>query len=303
MPRPLPPLNALRAFEAAARHLSFTKAAEELCVTPAAIGHHIRSLEDHLGFALFTRKARRLALTEYGQALLPIVQDSFNQIAMMVERLRRESGHSSLSLRLPPYFSAWWLTPRLGNFLRAYPDIQLHLEHSVEPVDFGSGRIDLAIHWRGLDAPGVIAEPLVTSPRVPMCSARLLAGAPPLRKPEDIHHFTLLHEFDHADWEQWFEFHGLDPAGARRGIIVDNYEVLFRTAIQGQGIALLIADLYPDQIADARLLSPLGQDSGCTFTYYVLYLEAALTRPVVRAFHDWIFDQVAQSRSGKPTPP
>ncbi len=294
MARILPPLNALRAFEAAARHLSFTKAADELGVTPAAVGHHMRALEDYLGFQLFTRQARQLLLTPYGEELLPSVQGCFDQVAIMVERLRRDANRPHLSLLLPPYFSAWWLTPRIGAFLQNFPEIQLHLEHTADVADFSSGKVDLAVHWTGLDVPGICAEPLLRSRRVPMCSPSLLARTGPLDQPDDLKAYALLHEFDHQDWERWFDTHGLDPAGARRGTIVDNYQVLVQAAVEGQGIALLLTSIYSELMDRKRLVMPFGADYGVEFTYHVLYPEGALSRPVVRAFRDWLFQQVAE---------
>src|SRR5579872_6716299 len=211
MARHLPPLNTLRVFEVAARHLSFTKAGEELHVTPAAVSHHIRLLEEFLEFPLFIRQTRQLVLTLRGESLLPVVQQAFSQIAFMVERLRRGASRPHLSVRLPPYLSAWWLTPLLGDFVQHYPDIDLRLEHSTEPVDFSTGQIDLAVHWSKTDSPGITAETLFRIQRLPMCSEALYVRGPKLEHPADLVNFTLLHEFDHHDWEQWFAASGLDP--------------------------------------------------------------------------------------------
>lgn len=291
MAQALPPLNALRAFEVAARHLNFTKAALELHVTPAAVSHQIRTLENYLGFPLFVRLSRRLELSVQGEALLPVVQASFREVAVTVGRLRREVARPRLVVRVPPYLSAWWLTPRLGDFIRRYPDVDLNLGHSIEPVDFNSGEVDFAIHWTGLDARRVTAEPLLTTSRVPMCSKSLLIGHPKLKCPADIKHFTLLHEFNHHDWERWYSTQGLDPADARRGIVVDNYEVLFRATIEGHGMALLMSSICTEQIAQARLVTPLGREAGCEFVYFVLYPVGALLRPMVRNFRQWLFEQ------------
>jgi LysR family transcriptional regulator, glycine cleavage system transcriptional activator len=294
--RALPPLNPLRAFEAAARLSSFAKAAEELSVTRAAVSHHIRTLEDYLGFPLFVRRTGQMELTAQGATLLPVVQDSFNQVTTIVERLKRNSSKPALSLRLPPYLSAWWLTPRLSRFVQRFPEVELRLEHSVEPADFARGEIDLAVHWREPGVAGIVSEPLLSTPRVPMCAPKLLNDRNDPRPPSDIERFNLLHEFDYGDWEQWYVSKGLDPTGARRGTVVDNYQVMLRAAAEGQGVALLMSSIVREEIAASPLVAPFGADSDVRFVYRVLYPRTALGRPVVRAFRDWLFEEALPYR-------
>lgn len=291
MARPLPPLNTLRAFEAAARLLSFTKAAEELFVTPAAIGHHIRTLEDYLNLRLFVRQTRGIMLTPQGEVLLPVVQRSFHQIAITITGLCQEADRPRLSLRLPPYLSAWWLTPRLGSFLQHYPEIELRLEHRNDAVDFSSGELDLAVHFAELATPGVTIEPLLTMRRVPMYSHSRLAQNSRIERPEDVLRFTLLHEFGYQDWETWFSSNGLEPMNARRGIVVDSYEVLVRATIEGQGISLLLSPMANDQIENGALTAPFGRERALDFIYYVLCPADVLNRPIVRSFRQWLFEQ------------
>lgn len=300
MSRALPPLNPLRAFEAAARFMSFAQAADELHVTRAAVSHHIRSLEDYLGFPLFVRENRRLALTPQGEMLLPVIQDCFSQVTVMVERLRRNAARPSLSLRLPPYLSAWWLAPRLGRFVQEHPDVELRLEHSTQPSDFSSGEVDLAVHWVTPDIAGIVCEPLLSTLRVPMCCHALVGNDERLKPPPEIERFNLLHEFDYSDWEQWYESKGLDPAGARRGTVVDNYQVLFRATAEGQGVALLMSSLYPDQLAAGDFAMPFGRDSRVEFVYRVIYPRTALARPVVRAFRDWLLSEARSTHRTSP---
>jgi LysR family transcriptional regulator, glycine cleavage system transcriptional activator len=294
MARPLPPLNTLRAFEAAGRLLSFTKAAEELYVTPAAISHHVRTLEDYLSLRLFVRQTRGLILTPHGEILLPVVQRSFNQIAITITGLCQEADRPRLSLRLPPYLSASWLTPRLGSFLRLYPQVELRLEHQNDAVDFSSGELDLAVHFVGSEAPGISTEPLLTTQRLPMHSPSLLANGEKIERPIDIQKFTLIHEFGYEDWESWFSLNGLDPINARRGIVVDSYEVLLRATLEGQGVSLLLESIAARQVKDGTLVAPFGQDRGLEFVYYVLYPSGALERPIVKDFRQWLFDQTGQ---------
>lgn len=289
----LPPLNTLRVFEAAARHLSFTKAAEELEVTSAAVSHHIRTLEQFLKFPLFVREARQMLLTPQGRSLLPVVQQSFTQLSFSVERMRRGSNRPHLSVRLPPYLSAWWLTPRLGNFFRRYPDVELRLDHSTKPVDFNVGHIDLAVHWMVAGGPGIAAEPLIRARRIPMCSQDLLRGGTKIRAPADLRNFNLLHESDYQDWENWFALNGLDPLQARRGIVIDNYDVLFRAISEGQGVGLLMQSIGQDQIAAADLVTPLGSDNAVQFVYNLYYPLGALDYPIIRDFRQWLIDEAS----------
>ena len=294
MSRPLPPLNQLRAFEVAARHLSFSRAAHELCVTPAAVSHHIRSLEEYLQCKLFDRMTRRLALTSHGQALLPVVREAFTNIALEIRRLRVDASRQHLSVRMPPFLSAWWLTPRLSNFVNRYPGIELSLEHSTAPVDFQVDDIDIAVHWTAPQGSGIASEPLIVTRRIPTCNKSLLTRKLRVKDPSDIGQFNLLHEFSYSDWEQWYAMHGLDPAGARRGFIFDNYEVLLRTVVAGQGIALLMSSRFGTHMGYSGLHEPFGHE-GPHFAYIVLYPDGALNRPVVSDFRQWLFEQARAS--------
>lgn len=293
MARPLPPLNQLRAFEVAARHLSFSRAAVELCVTPAAVSHHIRALEDYLDCRLFDRLTRRLALTAQGKALLPVVRDSFTNIALEIRRLRADAGRRHLAVRMPPFLSAWWLTPRLNNFVAKYPGIEISLEHSTAPVDFKLDDVDIAVHWTPPHGDKIASEPFIVTQRVPTCTRSLLRRGRHFSV-HDISQFNLLHEFSYDDWEQWYAMHGLDPAGARRGFVFDNYEVLLRAVIAGQGIALLMSARFCPEIDTANLQEPFGH-RGPTFAYNVLYPDGALERPMVSAFRSWLFEQASVS--------
>ena len=290
MARPLPPLNQLRAFEVAARHLSFSRAALELCVTPAAVSHHIRSLEEYLNCKLFERLTRRLVLTNDGEALLPVVRKSFDSVAVEINRLRSLSGRQRLVIRMPAFLSAWWLAPRLNNFVDQHPGIELTLEHSTHTVDFRAENVDIAVQWTKPTHPGVIFEPLIATRRVATCSAGLLLRQPSRHVATDIEDFNLLHEFSYEDWEQWYEMHGLNPADARRGFVYDNYEVLVRATVAGQGVALLMSSRWGADWGYSDLKEPFG-DTGPDFTYYVLYPREALQKPIVNAFRKWLMEQ------------
>jgi len=200
MSRRLPPLNALRAFEAGARHLSFTLAAAELNVTQAAVSHQVRGLEDALGVKLFERRTRQLELTVAGRRLLPTVSEAFDRIAATVADLRLSELDAPLSVTVTPHFGARWLAGRLSHFWRNHPEIDLRLHHSNRVLDLSQGEVDLGIRFGRGVWPGVVAEKLVPVERVPVCSPALLEGPHRLREPNDLVHHVLLHEQDHEEW-------------------------------------------------------------------------------------------------------
>ena len=289
----LPPLTALRAFEAAGRRLNFTRAAEELNVTQAAVSHQIRSLEDHLGVTLFRRRGRGLALSEAGRALLPVLAEAFGRIAEAIEGLGVAGEAGVLSVTLRPYFGMKWLAPRLGRFWQACPQIALRLHHSIEPVDFAREEADLAVLWGRGDWPGVEAELLLGGALAPVCSPLLMAGAHPLRAPADLGHHNLLHEESHDLWTRWLAAAGAREVDPRAGTIIDDTNVRLEAALDGQGVALGWIPLLADDLAAGRLVRPFDpalEDYG----YYVVTPPGGLARPKVRAFRDWLLAEAAR---------
>jgi LysR family glycine cleavage system transcriptional activator len=299
MARRLPPLNALRAFEAAARHLSFTRAAGELNVTQAAISHQVKALESGLGVRLFLRLTRRLALTEDGAALFAAVGDAFERITTTADRLRAGGGTGRLTVSLGSYFSAAWLSPRIGRFWRRYPNIQLHLHHTMESADFRQSEIDLAVDWGwgGAQWPGLEAELFMRVRATPVCSPRLLDGPHPLRRPSDLRHHTLLHEADHMAWEQWLTAAGATDVDAETGPMIDDHNVLVHAAMEGQGVALAQASFIAGDIAAGRLARPFALAVDIDAAYYIVRPPGALDRPKVRAFRDWLVEEAAAHRA------
>jgi len=311
MARDLPPLNALRFFEAAARHLSFTRAAEELHVTQAAISHQMKALETHLGVRLFRRLPRRLLLTEEGQRLLPVVHDAFDRIAHTARRLAKEGESGPLIVMLRPYFAARWLSPRLSQFWERHPDIDLRLHHSIDPVvDFERERVDMAVRWGRGEWPGVEVELLLPVRVTPVCSPKLLRGPHPLRRPADLRHHTLLHEESYDLWAKWLAAAGVHDLEAR-GPIIDDTNVRTQAAIDGQGVTFGALSLLADDLATGRLVAPfpLTLDD---LAYYIVYPPGALARPKVKVFRDWLLEEAARhraadtpltSRPATPSPP
>ncbi len=295
MARRLPPLNALRAFEAAGRHLSFTRAAEELHVTQAAVSHQVKALEEHLGVRLFRRLTRRLLLTEAGQTLLPVMQEALDRIARTVEELCTGEGAGSLTVKLTPYFASKWLAPRLSRFWQQHPGVDLQLYTSLHPVDFGREEVDAAVRWGAGDWPDVEAELLFCTPLAPVCSPGLANGPRPLRRPADLRRHSLLHDDEYEAWTRWLATAGLRDVEARRGSIMDDTHVLMRAAMDGQGVAVASLPLIAPELAAGQLVQPF-ELTITGFGYYLVYPPGALTRPRVRLFRDWLQEEAAVER-------
>ena len=226
MNRRMPPLNALKAFEAAARLLSFTAASAELNVTQAAISHQVKGLEDYLGYSLFKRLPRNLSLTSQGEALMPVLADAFDDIANAVVSLKQEKGGSVLNVRLAPSFAAKWLSPRLKEFWQLYPEIDLCLFHAHNAVDFEREDIDLAVTYGRGDWKGVESTPIIRLDFFPVASPTWLANKPPLFKPEQLLDVTLLHDAGPYAWNEWLRQAGVKGISNRRGTTIDDTNVL-----------------------------------------------------------------------------
>jgi len=291
--RRLPPLNALRAFEAGARHLSFTKAAQELHVTQAAVSHQVRQLEEHLGVALFRRYTRRLALTEEGRALLPAVGEAFDRIDQAVRDLGEGSGNRLLTVSLTHSFAGKWLVPRLGRFRQQHPEVDLRLHHSAQPADFTRDDVDLAVRWGRGGWPNLGIDFLKAEAISPVCSPKLLEGPHPLRKPADLRHHSLLHDYDYDDWFAWLRAAGVQDVEAYRGPILDETNVLIQAALEGQGVALTDLALVADDLAAGRLVRPFDLTLASDYGYYIVYPSGALKRPKVKAFRDFLLAEAA----------
>ena len=289
MPRRLPPLNSLRSFEAAGRHLSFTRAASELAVTQAAVSHQVKALEEHLGVHLFKRLPRQLMLTMAGQTLLPVVSDSLDVISSTVTAIRQ--GTERLAVRLAPSFAAKWLSPRLGTFQSEQPNIDLVLNHSNEVVDFRHSDIDLAITYGTGAWPDVVAEPVLSIDFFPVVSPDYLKDEWPLSDIENLRHYTLLHDASYENWAAWLKLAGLDDIDPRHGPILDDTNVLIQAAIDGQGIALGSTIFVADHLESNRLVRPFDLALETEYAYYVVCPEKHLQRPAVRAFRAWILSE------------
>lgn len=291
--RRLPPLNALRAFEAAARHLSFTKAAGELHVTQAAVSHQIRGLEDWLGMPLFKRQNRALLLTDAGQSYLPPIRDALDTMNDATAKLQKRDDHDGLTVSTFTSFAAKWLIPRLGRFASAHPDIDVRLSINDHIVDFAGDGIDVGIRYGGGNWKGVHRDRLMTEVVFVVCSPKLLSGEHPLRTPEDLAYYTMLHDDLPENWSTWLEAASVQVK-ARRDLVFNHSEMVLQAAIGGLGVALGRSVLVADDLAAGRLIKPFELQLPAQSAYYVVCPEGAQDRPKIKAFRDWILDEVAQ---------
>jgi LysR family glycine cleavage system transcriptional activator len=302
MPRQLPPLNSLRAFEAAARQLSFTRAGEELFVTAAAISHQIKTLEENLGVLLFERKPKSLVLTDAGRAYLPAIQDAFRNLTEATQRLQAEAGRVTLKINIPPTFAVKWLIPRMDGFMKLHPEIDLKVSTSKEMVDFARDDFDMAIRYgRGI-YPGLHTELCLPVEVFPVCSPTLLKGKYPLRTPADLRHHTLLHDAStykdgsNPDWTAWLRHAGVEGMDASRGPSFWPSHIVIDAALDGLGVALAKRSWVERDIAAGYLTRPFELSLPVEFAYYVIYPESKLNNPHIRQFVDWIQGEVAIAR-------
>ncbi|MBB3275459.1 MULTISPECIES: LysR family transcriptional regulator [Pseudoxanthomonas] len=255
MLRPQLPLNALRAFEAAARHQNLTRAADELCVSQAALSHQIKALEERLGTVLFQRLPRGVALTDEGAALLPVLSEAFDRIGLSLDRLAGGEAREVLNLGVVGTFATGWLLPRLPAFAAAHPDIELRISTHNNRVDLPGEGLDAAIRFGDGDWPGEVCTPLWSTPFAPVC-APVLAQA--LRQPRDLAHVTLLRSFRADEWPRWLAAAGLSGLQAR-GPQFDSSLTLASAATRGAGVALLPLAMFEQELASGRLLQPFAQ--------------------------------------------
>ena len=295
MSRRLPPLNALRTFEAAARHLSFTKAADELHVTQAAVSHQIKALEEWLGMPLFRRMNRALILTEAGQIYLPPVRDALDTLAQATERLFHQDSSGTLTISTMRSFAAKWLMTRLSRFQARHPELEVQLHTSAQLVDFTRQDVDLAIRFGAGNWPGLKVERLMTEDIFPVCSPALLKGERPLERPEDLRHHTLLHDDYFINWQTWMEAAGITGVDARRGPLVTDSALVLQMAVDGHGIALARQVLVAEDLAAGRLVRLFDIHLPGNYAYYLVAPPHYFTRPKVKAFRDWLFEEIAGS--------
>ncbi len=297
MPRRLPPLNSLRAFEAAARHLSFTRAADELFVTQAAVSHQIKGLEEFLGVQLFIRKNRKLLLTDEGQEYWPKIRDIFEKLAVATEQIKAQGASGALNISVVPTFAIVWLVPRLSRFNALYPDIEVRLKATDREVDFVQEDIDVAIYYEKGDYPGMYSETLLNEFLTPVCAPSLLDGDKPLNEPEDLKHHMLLHDASTEEWRDWLKLAGVRGVDLRKGPVFSHSSMVMQAAIHGQGVALGHNVLAQPDIETGRLCCPFDIVLPSDYKYDLVCPEEWAERPKIKAFRDWIVETVAQEQA------
>jgi LysR family glycine cleavage system transcriptional activator len=286
----LPSLNGLRAFEAAARHLSFTRAAAELNVTQTAISHQIRRLEEQLGLRLFVRRQRGLMLTNQAQQYLPAVRAAFAELRLATDRLLRADGKAVLTVSCLPSLAAKWLVPRLASFQEAHPDIEVRIATATRVVDFRREEVDLAIRYGNGRWPGLRADWLMAENVFPVCSPTLLGGDRPLEQPGDLVHHTLLHVNLYRDeWLLWLKDAGLPTSlAAQPGLTFDLGLMALQAAIDGLGVALGRTPFVEADLAAGRLVKPFDLALPSKAAFYIVAPEGSADAPKVAQFRDWL---------------
>ena len=293
MPRRLPPLNALKAFEAAARHESFTRAAEELCVTQGAVSHQVKALETELGLKLFNRERQRLIITEAGRNYLEVVRDAFDRIASGTERLLQRQSAGALTVSTSPNFAAKWLVHRLGRFAEAHPNIDLRVSASLHHVDFAREDVDLAIRHGDGTAPGLHVTRLCAEVLSPVCSPKLVRGRNRLRKPADLVRYTLLHVNDRSEWRKWLDAASVRAVDLSRGPVLNQASMALDAAVDGQGVALARSALAAWDLIGGRLIRPFELSLPVSYAYWVVCPRATAKLPKIVIFRDWLLAETA----------
>jgi LysR family glycine cleavage system transcriptional activator len=295
-PEPLPPLAALRAFEVAARHMSFTKAAEELSVSQTAVSHHVRTLEELLGVALFRRLPRKVELTEEGRAWAEAVGVGFGRLYAANRELRRprRRARPSVSVTIIPSFASRWLVPRLGRFMELHPNVDVRISPSAELVDLAASEMDLGVRYGPRRYPGLWSHELYADSWVVVCSPEL-RGLERLRTVHDLGRFVLLRDDTQGAWRSWFAARGVTSELGERGLLMDDSSMLVEAAIQGQGVGLARLSLAADELARGRLVRPFSRVRPLPTGkhYCIAATRAPAMRPEVAAFRDWLVAEAA----------
>lgn len=296
----LPPLNALRVFEAAARHLSFTKAAEELHVTQAAVSQQVRTLEEQLGLRLFRRLNRALLLTDEGQRYAVAIRGALEQIAEATARLRPAAvDDGSLTVSVMPSFAHKWLMPRLGRFLDRHPDISLRIHTSFDLVGFGSEGIHCAVRHGPGRYEGLFTELLFAEQLTPVCAPAIAAR---LRTPADLLREALLHDYG-TDWLEWLAAAGVTEAPPPRGVEFLDSAMAMQAAVDGRGVVLGRTGLIRDDLESGRLVAPFPLRTPYDFAHWFVCPEGHENRPTIRALRLWLQEEAAAFRDGTEAAP
>lgn len=289
MPRRLPPLNALRVFDAASRNASFTRAASELSVTQGAVSRHVSALEDWLGVRLFARNLRGIALTPKGLVYSRIVRGALDQIEYASKQLAQEPDENTLRLKVPPTFAIRWLVPRLARFHALDRKLDLQITTSHQPVDFDREDVDACIHSDTGPPSNARFQRLFGETLLPVCSPRLASRGPRLATPRDIAQHVLVSSMHRPrDWPTWLRAAGLSDVDASNGIKVENSALAYQAAIDGVGVVIAQRSFICEDLANGRLVAPLALEVPGDGSYYFGYPAERPKSERVAAFEEWI---------------
>ncbi len=294
-------LNALRAFEASARHQSFSGAATELHVTPAAVGQLVRTLEDWIGSPLFVRGTRgraRLIATAAGERALPDIRAGLASLALGLERMKEAATRGVLTVTVSPAFAAKWLLPRIERFQDVCPDTDVRLDTSLKPVDFVAQQIDIGVRYGAGVWPGLVSDKLMDEQAYPVCSPQLLKDRGCFMQPCDLARETLIHDLSmdahtgFPSWDVWLRRAGMTDVNTARGMRINNSAAVLQAAIEGQGIALARSVMAHDDVASGRLVRLFPQVAFASpLAYYVVYRSESATLPRLTSFRDWLLNE------------
>ncbi len=291
----MPPLSALRCFEAVGRHLSFTRAGAELGITQAAVSRQIKALEEDLAVRLVTRGPTRNSLTAAGEILFGGIHRAFGTIEDTVQRITGSGEREILNVSLAPYFSACWLTPRLMTFVQRHQHIDLRLHHSYQPADHRREGIEIGINWGAGAWAGVVKEKILDGGLTPVVAPALLDRLDIADDPRALLGTTLLYEFDIGDWRQWFAGVGLELPADARALRLSDTHALRRAAIDGHGAALFCHGLVQADLAAGLLVQPFDHVAHTGYDYYLNHAEDVELTAKARAFRRWILEEVARA--------
>ena len=296
----LPPLHALMCFEAAARHLSMKKAAEDLCVTSSAVSQQIAKLEEIMNVRLFLRSPRHLELTPEGRIYLRAIRPAFNQIAEATQRLMDEGKPNKITISCTSGFAIQWLLPRLPAFEKMNPGVEVQISTTNRRVDLLSEGIDFAVRHGMGHYPGLESDCLLNDRLRPVCSPQLISLEKALSSPLDITRFTLLHDEHRMDWALWFRAVGINNADTDKGPVFVDSNGVIEAVLAGKGIALLRGVLVREEIESGRLINPLRVAIESPIAYYLVYDESAVLQRMSRRFRDWIVSTAAAEKNEYP---
>jgi LysR family transcriptional regulator, glycine cleavage system transcriptional activator len=289
-------LNALKAFEAAARYESFTRAAEELSVTQGAVSHQVKALEEVLGLRLFQREPRRLIITETGRDYLEVVRDALDRIAVGTERLQQRQSSGVLTVSTSPNFASKWLVHRLGRFAESHPGIDLRVSATLQHIDFAREDVDVAVRHSEGPASGLDCIQLYTEELLPVCSPRLLEGPSGLRTPGDLVHHPLLHLDNRQDWTKWLDAAGIKDMDMSRGPVLNQASIILDAAVDGQGVALARTGLAAHDLINGRLVRPFELSLPVTYAYWVVCPKATAQLPKIETFRNWLVAEASEDQ-------